>query len=444
MAQDGLFDDQPPETPADAPLAARMRPRSFDEFVGQSHLTASSAAFRRAVETDRLGSVLFWGPPGVGKTTLAEIIARTTRTRFERVSAVSAGVADLRKILEEARRRRTQGKATTLFIDEIHRFNKAQQDAILPAVEDGTVRLVGATTENPSFEVNAALLSRARVYVLNALTDEEVAVTLQRALADEERGLGGRIRIEPEAEQAMLTLANGDARSALNLLDQCAALASDGGISLALVREVAQRRTVLYDKNGEQHFDLISALHKSVRGSDVDASLYWLVRMLEGGEDPLYLARRIVRMASEDIGLADPHALPLTLAAQQAVHFLGMPEGGLALAEAVAYLAAAPKSNALYTAYKAAQLDVQETRMDPVPIHLRNAPTGLMKNLGYGSGYRYAHDYEEGVVYQQNLPEALAGRRYYEPTGRGYEEELRERLEAIRARWSATRPDGVQ
>ncbi|MGV3618232.1 MAG: replication-associated recombination protein A [Fimbriimonas sp.] len=439
---------------ADQPLAARMRPRNFDEFFGQEHLVAKGAAFRRAVEADRLGSVIFWGPPGVGKTTLAEIVANTTRAHFDRVSAVSAGVADLRKIVEEARKRRAKPTVTNLFddpaaggpkatrtilfIDEIHRFNKAQQDAVLPFVEDGTITLIGATTENPSFEVNAALLSRSRVYVLNALEDEEMANVLDRAMADE-RGLGGHVDLAPDAAATLVNLANGDARAALNMLELCAAVAGPPGedglvrVSVEDVRSAVQQRTMLYDKGGEQHFDLISALHKTVRGSDVDASLYWLARMLEGGEDPMYVARRVVRMAVEDVGLADPRALPLAMAAQQALHLQGMPEGALAIAEAVAYLAAAPKSNAIYTAYKAALTDVRETRNDPVPIHLRNAPTGLMKDLGYGAGYRYAHDYDGGLVAQQNLPEGLTGRRYYIPTDRGFEASLQRRLAEIRA-----------
>jgi putative ATPase len=435
---------------SDQPLAARMRPRSFDEFFGQEHLVGPNAAFRRAVEADRLGSVIFWGPPGVGKTTLAEIVANVTSAHFERVSAVSAGVADLRRIMEEARKRRTkpastslfdepakggaQPNRTILFIDEIHRFNKSQQDAVLPFVEDGTVSLIGATTENPSFEVNAALLSRSRVYVLNALPDEEMEEVLDRALRDP-RGLDNQVKVEPDAKAAIINLANGDARSGLNMLELCAAVARES-ITLEDVRSAIQQRTMLYDKGGEQHFDLISALHKTVRGSDVDASLYWLGRMLEGGEDPMYIARRVVRMSVEDIGLADPRALPLAMAAQQALHLQGMPEGALALAEAVAYLAAAPKSNAIYTAYKAALADVRETRNDPVPLHLRNAPTGLMKELGYGEGYRYAHDYEGGVVAQQNFPDSLMGRRYYEPTGRGFEDSIRRRLDEIRARQS--------
>jgi putative ATPase len=413
------------------------------------------------VEANRLGSIILWGPPGVGKTTLAEIIANVTDAAFERVSAVSAGVADLRRILDGAQPSRsspsktaglfdeppaTTRRRTILFIDEIHRFNKAQQDAILPSVENGVVTLMGATTENPSFEVNAAILSRCRVYVLSQLSDQDVGSVIDRALQDSARGFGDLdVQIAQDALNALIGLANGDARSALNMLELCVSIAeatSQKGIEidLSLVESAVQRRLLLYDKDGEQHYDLISALHKTVRGSDVDGSLYWLARMLESGEDPLYLARRIVRMATEDIGLADPSALPLCIAAQQAVHFIGMPEGALALAEAVAYLAAAPKSNALYTAYGSAKADVAETRNDPVPLHLRNAPTQLMKEIGYGDGYKYAHDFEDGLVYQQNLPAALEGTRYYRPTDRGFEEKLRDRLEQIRAAQSKGPP----
>jgi putative ATPase len=434
MSQSDLFGDTPapdrPDVGSDAPLAARMRPRSFEEFVGQEHLTGPDAALRRLVESDKLGSIILWGPPGVGKTTLAEVVARTTSAHFSRVSAVSAGVADLRRVVEEARQRRKLGQRTILFIDEIHRFNKAQQDAILPVVEDGTITLIGATTENPSFEVISALLSRSRVYTMKALEDEQVRSVLHRALEDKERGLGSvGIRIDADAEDAIVNLSNGDARSALNMLELCASVPTDRHITKTVVESAVQRRASLYDKGGEMHYDIISALHKSVRGSDPDATLYWLARMLEGGEHPGYLARRLVRMASEDIGLADPHALPLAMAAQQAMHFLGSPEGELALAEIAVYLATAPKSNALYTAFGQAKADVKETRNDPVPLHLRNAPTSLMKELDYGKGYKYAHDYEAGFVHQQNLPESLEGRRYYEPTGRGYEEEIAERLE---------------
>jgi putative ATPase len=433
VAQDDLF-----QASGDRPLAARLRPTAFAEFFGQSHLVGSTAAFRRAAEAGKLGSFILWGPPGVGKTTLAEIVARSADAAFEKVSAVSAGVADLRKIVELARRRKPQN--TILFIDEIHRFSKSQQDAILPFVEDGTVVLIGATTENPSFEVNSALLSRARVYVLNALSDEEIRSVLDRGIADLRT-----VKFEPDAEEALIDLANGDARSALNMLELCAAIASAEAlesVTLDTVESAIQRRAHVYDKSGDQHYDIISALHKSVRGSDVDASLYWLARMLESGEDPLYLARRIVRMASEDIGLADPHALTLSIAAQQAVHFIGMPEGALALAEAVAYLAAAPKSNALYKAYGAATKDVAGSRNDPVPLHLRNAPTKLMKQLDYGKGYKYAHDYEGGIIGQQNLPDRLAGREYYVPTDRGQERKIGERIAEWKRRTKPSAEEG--
>lgn len=441
MTQASFFGEETPEhkndLPQDAamPLAAQMRPMDFDQFVGQKHLTEPDAALRRAVENDRFGSIILWGPPGVGKTTLAEIIARRTHAHFTRVSATSAGVADLRKVVEEARQRRKAYKQKTiLFIDEIHRFNKAQQDAILPVVENGTITLIGATTENPSFEVNAALLSRARVFTMYALTDEEIKLVLHRAIADPERGLGKlNIKLTPEVEENIANYANGDARSALNILELAVSIVMKNEtdqilIDLPLLESAVQRRALLYDKGGEQHYDLISALHKTIRGSDPDAALYWLARMLESGEDPLFIVRRLVRAASEDVGMADPQALVVAMSAQQAVHFIGMPEGALALAQCVVYLATAPKSNRLYGAYKQVQADVLLSRNEPVPLHLRNAPTQLMKDLGYGEGYRYAHDHESGFVYQQNLPDALEGRRYYEPTAHGFEITIGDRL----------------
>ena len=417
------------------PLAARMRPRALDELVGQEELLAPGTVLRRAIERDRLSSIILWGPPGVGKTTLAQLIARETKAHFIQLSAVSSGVADLRAAVKEAAERLgMHGQRTLLFIDEIHRFNKAQQDAILPYVEDGTVVLVGATTENPSFEVNAPLLSRSRIVVLKSLGDPEIRAIVTRALADAERGLGDqRLTIDDDALDALVNLANGDARFALNTLEMASVAADDENrrITERMVLEAAQRRAAAYDKGGEQHYDTISALHKSLRDSDADASLYWLARMLERGDDPLYVARRLVRFATEDVGLADPQALTLAMAAQQAVHFLGLPEGTLALAELTVYLALAPKSNAIYRAYGAAREDVEQTRNDPVPPHLRNAVTGLMRGLGYGRGYEYAHDTEAGVSAQEHLPENLRGRVYYRPTQRGFEATLAERRRRI-------------
>jgi putative ATPase len=425
-----------------APLATRMRPQTLDDLVGQDTIVGPGTLLRKAIDADRLSSIILWGPPGSGKTTLARIIAHTTRAFFTQLSAVTSGVADLRAAIKEAADRAgMSGQRTVLFIDEIHRFNKAQQDAILPHVEDGTVILIGATTENPSFEVNSPLLSRSRVIVLKSLTDEAIAAIVRRAMSDTERGLGtSGLTLTDDALDLLVNLANGDARFALNTLEFASTGATDGEITDELVAQAAQRRAATYDKSGDDHFDAISALHKTMRGSDPDAALYWLARMLERGDDPLYVIRRVVRFASEDIGLADPQALTLCMAAQQAVHFIGMPEGALALAEAVVYCALAPKSNALYRGYGAARDDVEHSRNDPVPIHLRNAPTRLMSELGYGKGYRYAHDYDEGVIGQQNLPDSLAGRRYYQPTDRGLEADLRARMERIRAIYDKTMP----
>jgi putative ATPase len=418
------------------PLAARMRPDRLEDFVGQEDVLGPGSVLRRAIERDRLSSIILWGPPGVGKTTLARLIAKQTRAHFIQVSAVSAGVADLRAAVKEAADRLgMNGQRTLLFIDEIHRFNKAQQDAILPYVEDGTIILVGATTENPSFEVNAPLLSRSRVVVLKSLEDDHIREIVIRALRDSERGLGSEgLSIDDDALTQLVNLANGDARFALNTLEMASIAVTDDErrIDKRMIEEAAQRRAAAYDKSGESHFDTISALHKSLRDSDADAALYWLARMIERGDDPLYVARRLVRFATEDVGLADPQALVVAMAAQQAVHFLGLPEGKLALAELAVYLALAPKSNAIYRAYGAVQQDVESTRNDPVPLHLRNAVTGLMRGLGYGRGYEYAHDTAEGVSAQEHLPDNLTGRRYYQPTRRGFEEELSERQQRIR------------
>jgi putative ATPase len=430
----------PPNEPGpDSPLAERVRPRTLDEILGQEEALGPGRPLRRAIEQDQLRSLVLWGPPGSGKTTLALVIRRLTRAHFEAISAVLSGVKELRELLRAAEeRRRRSGRRTILFIDEIHRFNKAQQDALLSHVESGDVALIGATTENPSFEVNAALLSRSRVVVLKPLGAAELERVLRQALADEERGLGAlRAEVADDALAFLAAAADGDARTALNVLELAvttAAPAPDGSrrLDLDALRRAFARKALMYDRAGEEHYNLISALHKSVRNSDADAGLYWLARMLEAGEDPLYVARRLVRFASEDVGLADPQALVLAMAAQQAVHFVGMPEGALALAELVVYLAAAPKSNSLYRAYGAAARDALETRAEPVPLQLRSAPTGLMKQLGYGEGYRYAHDEEQGVAAMQSLPEGLRGTRYYEPGERGAEAELGARLEAAR------------
>ncbi len=450
--QRSLFDPQrEDELQREAPLASRMRPRTLDEFVGQEQIVGDGKLLRRAIAGDKLFSILLWGPPGSGKTTLARIVANTTQAHFEPLSAVSAGVADLRKAVKEAQDRLGMfQQRTVLFIDEIHRFNKAQQDAILPFVEDGTIILIGATTENPSFEVNPALRSRARVFVLESLSDEQIGQLVDRAVADSERGLGDlNILLASDARGFLLNMANGDARAALNSLEVAAQSKAPGVggkrlLTVDDIREALQSRVTRYDKNGELHYDAISALHKCVRDSDPDAALYWLGRMIEGGEDLLYIARRVVRMAIEDIGMADPQALPQTIAAQQAVHFLGQPEGNLALAQAVVYLAQAPKSNAVYAAYGAMLKDVEQTRNDPVPLHLRNAPTKMMQGMGFGRGYQYAHDAPDAKVEQEHFPPNLADRVYYEPTDRGFEADVRQRLawraDARAARASAPKP----
>ena len=421
----------------EAPLSTRMRPATFSDFVGQEHLIGSGRVLRKAIETDKIPSVILWGPPGSGKTTLAYIIADATESHFSPISAVNAGVADLRRIIEEAKdRHKALQQQTILFIDEIHRFNKAQQDAVLPYVENGTVVLIGATTENPSFEVISALISRCQVLTLNPLTDDEIHLIILRALKDTIRGLGAlNIELDEDALHHLITVSNNDARVALNGLEM-AALATppdaDGKrpISLATIEDAVQHRALRYDKDGEHHYNTVSALHKSMRGSDPDASLYWLARMLEAGEDSLYIARRLVRFASEDVGMADPQALVIAMAAQQAVHFLGIPEGNLALAEAAVYLATTAKSNSLYQAYSRVQEEVRQSSNEPVPLHLRNPVTPLMKEAGYGKGYKYAHDYPGHFVEQQNLPDSLQGKRYYTPSDQGYEKKIIGRLKA--------------
>ncbi|HTV08423.1 MAG TPA: replication-associated recombination protein A [Candidatus Aquilonibacter sp.] len=421
---------------ATAPLAERMRPRTLDEFVGQQHLLGPGKPLRLQIERDDAASLIFWGPPGVGKTTLAKIIAHATSASFIEFSAVLSGIKEIKQVMADAEKAAQFGSRTILFIDEIHRFNKAQQDAFLPYVERGSIRLIGATTENPSFEINAALLSRCRVYTLQALSQDDILALLRRALADSERGLGAlNLTAEDSALEAIASYSSGDARNALNAIEVAAKLAQSRGerdITAALAAEAVQQRVLLYDKKGEQHYDLISALHKSVRNSDADASLYWLGRMLAAGEDPMYVARRVVRMAVEDIGLAAPEALNLCLSARDAMHFLGSPEGDLALAQAVVYLALAPKSNALYTAYNEVLADIEAKPAEPVPLHLRNAPTKLMKELDYGRDYQYAHDVEGKVADMECLPPSLAGHRYYQPTNEGREKLLAQRIEEIR------------
>jgi putative ATPase len=445
---------------ATRPLADRMRPRTLEEYVGQEHLIGPGKPLRTQVDRDDTGSLIFWGPPGTGKTTLAKIIANLTKAEFIEFSAVLAGIKEIKQVMADAERARQYGTRTIVFIDEIHRFNKAQQDAFLPHVEKGNIRLIGATTENPSFEINSALLSRCRVYVLKPLTEDQIVLLLRRALADHEHGLGDKnVTASDDVLKKIASYTSGDARSAYNVLEVAAGLAKSSPfdklragflakdarngaripeendsweITDEIVRDALQKRILLYDKSGEEHYNLISALHKSVRNSDPDAALYWLGRMLEAGEDPLYVARRVVRMAVEDIGLADPNALALCMAARDAVDFIGMPEGNLALAQAVVYLSVAPKSNALYTAYGAVLQDVEQTAADSVPLHLRNAPTGLMKGLGYGQGYKYAHDLEGKVADMQCLPDNLRDRVYYRPTNEGIEKRIRERMEEIK------------
>ncbi len=423
----------------DAPLAARMRPRTFDELVGQEHIVGPDKVLRKSIEADQLPSIVLWGPPGSGKTTLALLIASITRSHFSAVSAVGSGVADLRRVVKEAGDRAgMHGQRTVLFIDEIHRFNKAQQDVILPHVENGTVVLIGATTENPSFEVISPLLSRCRVFTLNPLDDDHIAEIVKRGLSDPERGLGKlNATLDDEARDALVTMANGDARVALNALELAVGAASpdDSGarhVNTAMIEDAMQQRSHLYDKAGDQHYDMISAYIKSMRASDPDAAVYWLARMIESGEDPLFIARRLVIQAAEDVGMADPQALSVAVAAQQAVHFVGMPEGRIPLAEATVYVATAPKSNSAYAAIDAALSDVRKGRNDPVPLHLRNAVTGLMRDMGYGKGYKSAHDQDGHSTPMQNLPERLKGRRYYNPSNQGREPEVEERLKKWR------------
>ncbi|HQQ78927.1 MAG TPA: replication-associated recombination protein A [Thermoanaerobaculia bacterium] len=442
-----LFDDELPspgtETASDAPLADRMRPRELSEVAGPPDLVGESSFLARAIAADRVPSLVFWGPPGSGKTTLARIIAAKTKARFLAFSAVTSGIKEIKTVMEEAARARRRGRRTLLFVDEIHRFNRAQQDAFLPFVEAGDIVLVGATTENPSFELNGALLSRLRVVILPAIEEKDLVLLMKRALADPTRGLNALVTVDEDSFEWLGRFADGDARRALTALEAAVAqLLSEANssssssppvLSVPVLEDLFKRKVLLYDKSGEEHFNIISALHKSLRDSDVDASLYWLARMLEAGEDPLYVARRLVRFASEDVGLADPQALVLAVAAKDAVHFIGMPEGALALSQIAVYLALAPKSNALYVAYGEAASDIREHPNLPPPLAIRNAPTKLMKDAGYGTGYRYAHDLPEKTAGLSCLPDALQGRNYYRPDGEGREKALKERADALRA-----------
>ena len=421
-----LFEEDKPIAPVtDAPLADRMRPRTLDEILGQDHLLGPGKPLRTAIERDQVPSMILWGPPGVGKTTLAQVIATITKSTFIPFSAVLSGIKEIKNIMAAAEKAHRAGRRTIVFVDEIHRFNKAQQDAFLPHVERGNITLIGATTENPSFEVISALLSRTRVFVLKALSDDDVVELIKRAVARE------RFTIDEDAIRSIATIANGDARTALNILDLAVQGTPPGQPVTKPTIEQASQRTLLYDKTGEEHYNIISALHKSLRNSDPDAALYWLARMLEAGEDPLYIARRLVRFASEDIGLADPEALRVALDAKDAFNFIGLPEGKLALAQCIIYLAAAPKSNSVYTAYDAVVADVENTRNDPVPLHIRNAPTPLTKHLGYGKGYQYAHNLEDKVADMDCLPESLKGRKYYKPQETGAEAEVKRRLDEV-------------
>ena len=433
MEQFSLFAEESPQ-----PLAARLRPQSLDEFVGQTHLLGPNKVLRRLIESDQISSMIFWGPPGVGKTTLARIIANRTKSSFIDFSAVTSGIREIRTVMQQAEDNRRFGDRTILFVDEIHRFNKAQQDAFLPFVEKGSIILIGATTENPSFEVNAALLSRCKVFVLHALGVEDVVKLLRHAL-DDPRGFGGQaVDMPGDMLRRIAVFSNGDARTALSTLEMAVLngeLDADGGVRVTeeTLSQCVSKKSLLYDKSGEEHYNLISALHKSMRNSDPDAAVYWLARMLEAGEDPIYIARRVTRFASEDVGLADPRALDQAVAAFQACRLIGMPECSVHLTQAVVYMALAPKSNAMEVAYMAAKADAEKALADPVPLHLRNAVTGLMKDLDYGKGYRYAHDYEEKLTDMQCLPDALADKRYYLPTSQGEEADFAQKLEAIRA-----------